>query len=265
MNILLTGYKGFIGSHFLSVLKQEGHTVVPFEWGDQFPSLNKIDLCIHCGAISSTTETDEIKITNQNILFTKHLIEECDTRGVPVQFSSSASVYGNTNTTFRETDLTNPRNLYAKSKQIIEHFVLSNRFNIPIQMFRYFNVYGTGEDHKGAMASPYHQFSQQAKSGLIKIFEGSETCERDFVPVETIVNTQIKFFNIKETGIWNIGTGKTKSFREVAEEVKMVYDCSIETIPFPPHLISHYQRFTCANLDKIRLTLTDHGLQYDHY
>jgi len=123
---------------------------------------------------------------------------------------------------------------------------------ISVQGFRYFNVYGPHEDHKGSQASPYHQFTKQAQeTGTIKIFKGSENFLRDFVPVETVVDVHKQFFNVKETGIWNVGTGKPKSFKSVAEEIAEKYNAEIVEIPFPEHLKDQYQEYTCADLTKL--------------
>jgi ADP-L-glycero-D-manno-heptose 6-epimerase len=123
---------------------------------------------------------------------------------------------------------------------------------IIIQGFRYFNVYGKYEDHKGDQASPFHKFSQQAKNeGKIKLFTNSENYHRDFVPVEQVVSMHEKFFSVKESGVWNIGTGKTQSFLEVAKK----FNVPIEYIDMPKEIQKSYQRYTCASMEKTNLTL----------
>ena len=120
-------------------------------------------------------------------------------------------------------------------------------------------MYGANEQHKGTQASPYYQFAVQAQStGIIKVFEGSENFHRDFVSVERVLDVQFQFINqdIEENGIWNIGTGKTRSFMEVAQERANQYGALIERIPFPEHLEYSYQTYTCADLTKLQRTLS---------
>jgi ADP-L-glycero-D-manno-heptose 6-epimerase len=124
---------------------------------------------------------------------------------------------------------------------------------VRVQGFRYFNVYGPYEDHKGDQASPYHKFTKQAKeTGVIKIFEGSENFKRDFVSVETVVDVHRRFFTVHESGVWNIGTGIAKSFKEVAEEIARQYNAKIEYIPIPENIAKQYQKYTQADLTKLR-------------
>ena len=96
---------------------------------------------------------------------------------------------------------------------------------------------------------------QAINNGVIKLFKGSENYFRDFVPVETIIDTHIKFLDVKESGIWNIGTGKVKSFQEVAEEIAFLYNVGIVYIDMPDNLKSSYQEYTKADLTKLNRTL----------
>lgn len=232
---------------------KDDHELSLYEWGDPPPEFEGIDWCIHLGAISSTTERDVEKIMKQNHDFSCIVLMACQLHNVNLQYASSASVYGQLNT-FEEDGPVDPLSPYAWSKYLFDRHVVRQQFdNIYVQGFRYFNVYGSNEDHKGNQASPYYQFTKQAKeTGVIKIFEGSENYYRDFVPVETIVDVHKKFFDVKETGIWNIGTGKPKSFRQVAEEIAEQYSAQIIEIPFPEHLKNQYQHYTCANLTKLQ-------------
>jgi ADP-L-glycero-D-manno-heptose 6-epimerase len=139
---------------------------------------------------------------------------------------------------------------------MFDKYVTYHPTNNIVQGFRYFNVYGPYEAHKGNQASPYHQFKKQAiETGVIKLFKGSENYFRDFVPVETVINTHIKFLDIKESGVWNVGTGTVKSFQEVAEEIASLYNVRIEYIDMPDNLKSSYQEYTKADLTKLNRTL----------
>jgi ADP-L-glycero-D-manno-heptose 6-epimerase len=98
---------------------------------------------------------------------------------------------------------------------------------------------------------------QAQTTGVIKAFEGSENFYRDFVPVERVIDVQTAFVwrDIAASGIWNIGTGEVKSFQAVAEETAKKYNARIETVPFPKHLEYSYQKYTCADLTKLKSTL----------
>lgn len=256
MKILVTGYKGFIGQNLTEYLDKNNIEWVGYEWGDEKYSLEGITRVIHLGAISSTTYSNVKQLLVQNYYFTIRLIEECQAKGIPIQISSSASVYGTDNVTFRETDTPAPKNHYAWSKYLVEEYCNQRYFNTSVQLFRYFNVYGKYEDHKGNQASPYHIFTRQAlETGIIKLFEKSEYYKRDFVPVEDVCSFHHKFFNIKESGIWNIGTGVTTSFSDVAESIASKYNAKINTIPMPQTIANSYQKYTCANMSKTYNTL----------
>jgi ADP-L-glycero-D-manno-heptose 6-epimerase len=253
MKILLTGYKGFIGSHMFRALEEHGHHVAVYDWGEILPSIMEQDWVIHMGAISSTTERDVDKVMRQNVEFTHQLWNACKRHGVNLQFSSSASVYGLVST-FREDAAPDPRTPYAWSKYLTERYIQRHPGAVRSQMFRYFNVYGPdGEEHKGSQASPYAQFKRQAEqTGKITVFEGSDKFLRDFVPVSKIVETHLKFLDVKENGLWNVGTGQPRSFMSVAEQ----FGVPIETVPMPDILKDSYQKYTCADMTRYNTTLS---------
>lgn len=253
MNILLTGYKGFIGSHLLTALESAGHNVSTYEWGDGIlPSVMEQDWVIHIGAISSTTERDIEKVMRQNVDFSIQLYEACHTFGVNFQFASSASVYG-LGKEFKETSPFDPRTPYAWSKYLVERHIQRHPMGATTHIFRYFNVYGPeGEEHKGSQASPFCQFKKQAEqNNVVKVFENSENYKRDFIHVSDVVNTHMRFLNMKESGVWNVGTGTAKSFMDIAQQ----YTNNIETIPMPDVLRDSYQPYTCADITKLKKTL----------
>jgi len=253
MKILLTGYKGFIGSHMFRALETQGHDVSVYDWGEILPSIMEQDWVIHMGAISSTTERDVEKVMQQNVDFTLQLYEACHTFGVNFQYSSSASVYGLVST-FREDAELDPRTPYAWSKYLTERYIQRHPMGARAQIFRYFNVCGPeGEEHKGKQASPYAQFKRQAEqTGKITVFEGSDKFLRDFGPVSKIVETHLKFLTVKESGVWNVGTGQPRSFMDVAKE----FNVPISTIPMPDILKDSYQKYTCADMTRYNTTLS---------
>lgn len=260
MKILLTGHKGFIGSNMLNALKE--HEVTTFEWGETLPSIKGHDWVVHMGANSSTTERNIEKIMHQNVDFSVWLLNQCIKHGIDLQYSSSASVYGMRKENFKEDQPVDPRNPYAWTKYLFERHVSNiepKAFKgIRVQGFRYFNVYGKGEDHKEGQASPYHTFTKQYhETGKIKLFENSENYLRDFIPVEQVCKTHIDFFDVKESGVWNVGTGTPKSFLDVALSIAPVE--AIEYIPMPEKLRDSYQSYTCADMSKTLESLQHKG------
>lgn len=267
MKILITGNRGFIGGHIERFWRKLGagptgqdslHEIYTYEWQErQLPRIEGLDWVIHCGAISSTTERDVSKIMRQNYDFSVWLYEECRKHDVDMQWSSSASIYGH-GRDFKESAPVDPRSPYAWSKYLFEHYVEKNPTHRRCHGFRYFNVFGDNETHKGSQASPHSQFTLQAQTqGIIRVFEGSEHFHRDFVPVDLVVGTHFQFIqkDIDENGIWNVGTGTTQSFMDIARNIANQYGALIEQIPFPDHLNYSYQGYTCADLTKLKQTL----------
>ena len=255
MKILVTGSNGFIGQNMVNALEPH-HEVIKNEWGMSFPKVKGLDWVIHLGAISSTTETNISRIYKQNIEFSIKLYEECIKHDVKFQFASSASVYG-LKSDFKETSPVDPQNHYARSKALFEKYVEFRNADITTQIFRYFNVHGPHEEHKGNQASPFTKFMFQAKTtGKIKLFKGSPKYLRDFIHVGKVVMDQQKFFDVDESGIWNFGTGNPRSFYDVALEVSDKTGATIEFIDFPENLKGNYQEFTKADTTKLRQTLS---------
>ena len=243
--IIVTGSDGFIGKKFLKRFEEEGKEVVKVEkrnsWHFRtFNDWQKVDLIIHQGAISDTTCTNIKAINHFNVEFTEWLCEQAIRYQIPIKYASSASVYGN------QQGIINPLNYYAISKVISDYWVQDNmdRFSL-VQGFRYFNVYGEGEEHKEDQASPVSKFTKQIEEdGKLKLFEGSDKFLRDFICVDDIV--EIVLNNDKPSGIYDLGTSNPVSFQKVADCVIKKYNGEIEYVPFPDHLKGKYQDYTCA-------------------
>jgi ADP-L-glycero-D-manno-heptose 6-epimerase len=254
MKILVTGHEGFIGKNVASYLQHQGHDVEGWEWQPGIlPSTEDYDWCIHLGAISSTTYTDVNQILEQNFEFSVRLAQICENFGTNFQYASSASVYGPT-THFTENGPLQPKSPYAWTKYLFDRFVNQhiNEFQIIVQGFRYFNVYGPGEDHKGDQASPYTKFTNQAKeTGVIKLFENSNNYKRDFICVDDICKVHNLMLEQDVSGVYNIGTGVPESFEEVANSIANKYNAKVEYITMPENLKGQYQDYTCANTKKL--------------
>jgi len=271
--IIVTGASGFIGSNLVREFVERGEKNIicvdyvqrpeyfkglpiqftpPDEFYGNIENYKNIKAIFHEGAISSTTENDVNKLFNYNVNCTWKLIYYCRDNGIPLQYASSASVYGNP--TKEEWHNPNkqmsPLNQYARSKMQVDHVanlvMSSTKPPKLLQGMRYFNVYGPNEDHKEGQSSPYHTFKTQIeRTGKIKLFEGSKEFLRDFVSVEEVIRQKLWHFENKSSGIYDIGTGKPKSFYDVAIEVCGSPDL-IEWIPMPDNLKKHYQKYSCA-------------------
>jgi ADP-L-glycero-D-manno-heptose 6-epimerase len=263
--IILTGSKGFIGKNFIKKLGNHNVFEVDIDTceyllkrkslTETYEFWSSVDLIVHQGAVSSTTEKDPRKLYKYNIDYSISLFELAIKYGIPVKYASSASVYGNSKDRF------NPLNHYALSKLQVDYWVQDNidKFSL-VQGFRYFNVYGSGEEDKKDQASPVSKFSKQAiETGSINVFEGSERMQRDFICVDDVVDIVLN--NDQQSGIYDLGIGNPASFLEVAELVSKKYNAKIREIPFPEHLRGRYQFYTCADMswtDKKFLTLEDY-------
>ena len=268
MKILVTGYKGFIGQNLSQYLISKGHEVEGWEFMENaVPDPSAYDWVIHLGAISDTTCTDVEQIMANNFESSMRLLQACDTMGTNFQYASSASVYGPT-THFTEDGPLLPQSPYAWSKYLFDRFVNQhiNDFNIIVQGFRYFNVYGPYEDHKGNQASPYTKFTTQAtESKIINVFENSEDYKRDFVCVDDVCTLHKKILSIDKTGIWNIGTGSPESFEIVARTIAKRYGAEIKYIPMPDNLKGQYQKYTCADLTKLNSVIEHKWIDIKDY
>jgi ADP-L-glycero-D-manno-heptose 6-epimerase len=250
MKVLVTGHRGFIGQNMVKYIEANTNwEVSTWEWGDSvFPTVDGNDWVIHLGAISSTTERDADKILEQNLEFSQRLYQACQRFYVNLQYSSSASVYGLVSD-FKETSPGRPMNAYAWSKYVFDRWTKLQAHTKIVQGFRYFNVYGNYEDHKGNQASPVTQFTKQAvETGNINLFHDSDHSLRDFVAVEDVCRVHIEFIKtVTESGIWNLGTGKTRSFEDIAVLVRKQHPAKLTHINMPDVLKNSYQKYTCSD------------------
>jgi len=258
MKVLVTGHKGFIGQNLVKYIKANTDWEVnTWEWGDSvFPTVDGNDWVIHLGAISSTTEQNFDKILEQNLEFSQRLYQACQRLYVNLQYSSSASIYG-LESDFKEHSPGRPMNSYACSKYIFDRWTKLQQPTKIVQGFRYFNVYGNYEEHKGGQASPVTQFTKQAiETGSIKIFHDSHRYLRDFVAVEDVCRVHVEFIKqVIASGIWNLGTGKTRSFEEVAQLIRDRHPANLVHVNMPDVLKNSYQKYTCSDNTRLEAQL----------
>ncbi|HDY7978122.1 TPA: ADP-glyceromanno-heptose 6-epimerase [Vibrio vulnificus] len=227
--------------------------------GDNF---GPIEAVFHEGACSATTEWDGKYMMLNNYEYSKELLHYCLEREIPFLYASSAATYGETTVFKEKREYEGALNVYGYSKQQFDNYVRRlwqdaeehGETLSQITGFRYFNVYGPREQHKGSMASVAFHLNNQILAGENpKLFAGSEQFKRDFIYVGDVCKVNLWFMQNGVSGIFNCGTGNAESFEEVAKAViKHHGKGEIETIPFPEHLKGAYQEFTQADLTKLR-------------
>lgn len=296
--IIVTGGAGFIGSNIVKSLNEQGRSdiivvddltdgkkfynisdcdIADYLDKDDFiqrikaadSTLDHVDAVFHEGACSSTTEWDGKFIMDNNYEYSKTLLHACLNKRVPFLYASSASVYGGSSVFKEERQHEKPLNVYGYSKWQFDQYVRSIQHNVSSQVvgFRYFNVYGPREQHKGSMSSVAFHFNNQIKeNGVCKLFGGSGGYgdgeqRRDFIFVGDVVKVNLWFFNNPDkSGIFNLGTGNCQSFNDVANAVIAWHESQDnqrvsgkkEYIPFPKHLEGAYQSFTEADISALR-------------
>ena len=305
MYTVVTGAAGFIGSNLVKALNQRGETgilaVDNLTQGDKFLNLvdceiadfvdqdeflnrladgdfdDDIAAVLHQGACSDTTETDGRYMMANNYRYSVRLLHHCQDNDIPFLYASSAAVYG-AGPEFREERACEmPLNVYGYSKALFDRYVraMLGERGAQVAGFRYFNVYGPREAHKGRMASViWHFFNQYRRDGTVRLFEGSAGYaageqRRDFVSVEDVVRVNLDFLDHPErSGIFNVGTGAAATFNAVAAAtinacreadgkealpfVELHRAGAIEYIAFPPELAGKYQSYTQADLARLR-------------
>ena len=284
--IVVTGGAGFIGSNIVKGLNELGRkdilVVDDLTDGTKFANLADLDIAdymdkdefisaivsgenldieviFHQGACSSTTEWDGKFMMENNYNYSKDLLHYCLDFDIPFLYASSAATYGGRSDNFIEDRVyEKPLNVYGYSKFLFDQYVrkILPNANSQICGFRYFNVYGPRENHKGSMASvAYHLNEQITKGEKPKLFAGSDNFRRDFIYVGDVVEVNLWFWKNKVSGIFNCGTGRAESFQSVADAVLDYHKKGeIDYIPFPEHLKGRYQSFTQADLTKFRKT-----------
>ncbi|WP_199459492.1 ADP-glyceromanno-heptose 6-epimerase [Vibrio owensii] len=288
--IIVTGGAGMIGSNIVKALNEAGINdilvVDNLKNGKKFKNLVDLDVTdymdrddfltqimagddfgpieaiFHEGACSATTEWDGKYMMLNNYEYSKELLHYCLDREIPFLYASSAATYGETETFVEEREYEGALNVYGYSKQQFDNYVRRlwkdaeehGEQLSQITGFRYFNVYGPREDHKGSMASVAFHLNNQINAGENpKLFEGSGHFKRDFVYVGDVCKVNLWFLENGISGIFNCGTGRAESFEEVAKAVVKHHNKGeIQTIPFPEHLKGAYQEFTQADLTKLR-------------
>ncbi len=292
--IILTGGAGFIGSCFLWKLNSEGETdiLVVDEFNSplkqknlsnkKFTDLIDKDEFIksiehrtlstehravfHIGACSSTTETNFDYLKKNNYEYSKTLAKWALENNIPFFYASSAATYGDGSRGYSDEDAASltlePLNLYGKSKQMFDVWLIENKLTGKVVGWKYFNVFGPNEYHKNDMRSlvvkAYEQIKKDKKIRLFKSYkkeykDGEQ--KRDFVYVKDTINVMYEFYrNQNVKGIFNVGTGRARTWNDLAKAIFLALNLplNIEYIDMPENIKDKYQYFTQANLTKVQ-------------
>jgi ADP-L-glycero-D-manno-heptose 6-epimerase len=303
---VVTGGAGFIGANIVKAMNDRGIedilVVDNLEKGDKFRNLTDCEIAdyldkrefialvergafgkkrfkavFHEGACSDTMEHNGVYMMKNNYEYSKALLHHCQEKKVPYLYASSAAVYGGGSTFKEERGFEAPLNVYGYSKFQFDQYVrrMWKTKTAPIAGFRYFNVYGPREQHKGRMASvAFHHFNQFRETGKVKLFGGYEGYgngeqRRDFISVEDVVAVNLWFLDHPaKSGIFNVGTGRAEPFNNIAHAVvntlrsvegkpsldlkAMCDQRLLEYIAFPDALKGKYQSFTQADVSALR-------------
>ena len=306
MTYIVTGAAGFIGSNIVKALNERGiRKIIAVDdltdgtkitnlsdcdildyWDKnefidaicthQFPVKN-ITAVFHEGACSDTMEHNGVFMMANNYRYTYDLFLWCQDNKIPLLYASSAAVYGGGSVFKEDRHYEKPLNVYGYSKFLFDQVLrrhIKKGLKAQTVGFRYFNVYGLNEQHKGRMASvAFHHFNQYKKDGFVTLFgkyDGYENGEqkRDFVSVEDVVKVNLYFLEHPEiSGIFNLGTGRAQSFNELAMATvntcrvaenkpplslkELVAQKIIRYVDFPDALKGKYQSFTQADLTQL--------------
>ena len=323
MKIVVTGAAGFIGSNIIAGLNARGiNNIIAVDdltQGDKFRNLadlqiadyvdaddfyvrfatghyGQVEAAFHEGACSDTMEHNGKYMMANNYGTSVQLFSAAQAQGTRLLYASSAATYGGSDTFKESPEFEKPLNVYGYSKLLfdqkmrLELGAKLEKAKTQVVGFRYFNVYGPREQHKGRMASvAFHQFHQLRNEGKVKLFSeyggyAAGAQMRDFVSVDDVVAVNLWFFDHPEkAGIFNLGTGRAQPFNDVAHAVisslqssvdatNSVAACAHSTLPsgikasyaieyidFPDALRGKYQCYTQADLTALRATGCDHA------
>jgi ADP-L-glycero-D-manno-heptose 6-epimerase len=291
--IVVTGAAGFIGSCMVGKLNSEGHTdiilVDDFNKSEKDNNLknkkylkkidrteflkllspndkNDVEFFVHIGARTDTTETN-VEIFNElNLNYSKSIWNYCVKNKIPLIYISSAATYGNGEYGYDDNislSKLKPLNLYGESKNNFDKWVLTQTETPPNWYgLKYFNVFGPNEYHKSRMASVvFHAYNQIIETKQVKLFSSNNDDYddgeqlRDFIYVKDVIDVMYFLLKNKPTsGIYNLGTGKARTFISLVTAVFKALNKNIviQFIDIPDDIKYKYQYFTEAKMDKLR-------------
>ena len=300
LTILVTGAAGFIGSCMVQYLNNLGYdqlylvddfgveekrknweqkkflTVIEraglLEWLDEYKPV--IDIVIHLGARTDTTEFDYAVHETLNLEYSKQVWHYCVAKNIPLIYASSAATYGNGENGYKDdhalVEKLEPLNPYGISKNEFDKWALLQTEQPPSWTgLKFFNVYGPNEAHKHRMASViWHSFNQIESVGLVKLFKSHHPAYkdgeqlRDFIYVKDVIaviawmmqTMTDKQWDKAHNGLYNLGTGQARTFTDLVKATfaGMDLEPNIEFIDMPEDIRDKYQYFTEADMQKLK-------------
>lgn len=291
--IIITGAAGFIGSCLVQKLNDEGYfdLVLVDDFSNELKNKNfegkkfskqvkredfpawlrenhlHVQFVFHIGARTDTTEMDRELLNRLNLDYTKSIWNICTEFGLPLVYASSAATYGLGELGYDDDEskipMLKPLNPYGDSKNEFDIWALKQEKKPYFWSgLKFFNVYGPNEYHKGRMASViFHTFNQIQKTGSMKLFQSHNPDfkdgeqMRDFIYVKDVVNVlYFLMHHRKDSGIYNLGTGKARTFLDLAKNTfkALNKEAEISFVPTPEDIREKYQYFTEANMNKLR-------------
>ena len=299
-SIVITGTAGFIGSVFVQYLNEQGFTnlLLVDDFGVEAKRKNwesktyhkiierqaflaqlsndefEIDIIIHLGARTDTTEFNYAIHEELNVEYSKAMWNYATKKNIPLIYASSAATYGSGDQGYDDShtilDQLVPLNPYGVSNNEFDKWAIAQTNQPPVWTgLKFFNVYGPNEGHKGRMASViFHAFNQIKATGLVKLFKSHRSDFkdgeqlRDFVYVKDVVKVIgwmlhemfAQHWSKEKNGLYNLGTGSARSFYDLATNTFTAQGLqpNIEFIDMPMDIRDKYQYFTEANMNKLR-------------
>ena len=209
------------------------------------------DYIFHQAAISDTTVAEQDLMIKTNVNAYENLLKIAIGHGADMVYASSAATYGDSDRF--EVGYEQPNNAYGFSKVMMDNITyayLQKGVDIKIVGLKYFNVYGQREFFKNSTASMVVQFAHQILAGKRpKLFEGSDKILRDFIYIEDVIQANIKACSTKKSGVYNVGTGKARSFEDIVNILQKELDIDKGKTYIPNPFVGQYQFFTQANIE----------------
>ncbi len=302
--IVVTGALGFIGSALLGELERRGYgelvAVDNFNDSNKFQNIegknilqkidrtefiswletngNLVQFIFHIGARTKTNEFDWNVLNQLNVNYSKSIWNLCVQWNIPLVYASSAATYGNGEQGFSDDPKTihqlKPMNPYGESKHIFDLWMMEQTQTPPFWAgFKFFNVFGPNEYHKGRMASVvFHAYNQIQQNGQVSLFKSYKSeyphgeQKRDFIYVKDVLNVLIyEMESRKNSGLFNLGTGTAHTFLELVHAVfeALGIDPNISYIDMPEDIRNNYQYFTQA--DETRLIQSGYQLGFSNF
>ncbi len=224
------------------------------------------DYIFHQAAISDTTATEQDLMIKTNVNAFEDLLKIAIKHNANMIYASSAATYGDAPSP-QTVGCENPGNVYGFSKLMMDniarkYIIIEDKKqkrdgnSISIVGLRYFNVYGANEFFKNKTASTVVQFGHQILAGKTpRLFEGSDKIIRDFIYIEDIIQANIKACEPKESGVYNVGTAKPRSFQDIADILQVELGTSLGTDYIPNPFVGQYQFHTEADIEDTKKNL----------